>query len=198
MKKGQFYQGEPVTIVVHEKETPGVPGKLRKLNGDKAIYTFLTAWAGWLRNPTGVDASSMRQAFLKASAHWPATFVFIPLDSEAEKTILVRQVQTMEDYRQKELDYAAGGWQTCCILARSRTVLGTSGGGSETTDAIEDLLAQVNYAATSEYKISKKEGAKKRKPNRMTTDLLRFYDSVIWADALEVMNKVTTVYSRCV
>jgi hypothetical protein len=51
-----------------------------------------------------------------------------------ERAIYVRQMNILEKFRTDEESHGAGGWQTCCLVAKARQLAqATQGGESEGT-----------------------------------------------------------------
>ncbi len=61
--------------------------------------------------------------------------------------------RTLQDLRRTEERFAPGGWQVCCLLAQARLFTRTTNADANAAAAVEALLAGVQFAATSGYKI---------------------------------------------
>ncbi len=163
-----FRLARPVGVAVFSTDNPGPPGSWRKISLDKQVYAFLLAWAKWEKTPaTDPARQAMLAKFRLAARHCPMDFYYFEVLPDVEKQVFRATVQLMESIRSKEEEFGTGGWQMCCLLQKARLLQRASGQG-ESPEAVDALLAGVDFAKTSDYQVGRKT----------TADALKVYDRI--------------------
>ena len=129
---------ELVIVAVFDSDPMPSWGGWRKLSMDRDIYGFILAWARCLRTTEMSVATEMcvaqaKTVYWEAARHIPITVVLFQAGPDLEGRLFAKGFQVLEDYRKKEEEYAATGWQVCSMMAAVRDMRKTESGDASVT-----------------------------------------------------------------
>ncbi len=114
-------------------------------------------------------------------------FFLFATSPDLEQHIFVKAFQLMENARKKEEEFAVGGWQTCCMLHRARTLQKAAGVG-ESPEAVDALLEGVEFARSSDFQVAKKS----------TAEALKVYDRVTAGNLQDILARARVRFPKSV
>ena len=186
-----FQQDKPVVVAVTDATQAPAKGTMRKISMDKPIFAFLLTWKFWQKMPQTDHVKQTREKalalFRRQALHWPMDFVYFEPCPSLDQDIFKASFQIMEDTRREEEHFAPSGWQVCCLFAQAR-LMKKAESGDASAKGVEDLLKDINFAKSSDYKI--KAGSK------VVEQGLRVYDRFTDAGVEELVREGASVFGR--
>ena len=190
--------------------------KFTKLGMDLPLFAFIRAWHRIIGMYTttavgmqkighkqgnaddkAVKLWKLHEVFKKAALHCPVDFYMFEPGPEMNKKLFVKSLSLNEELTTRQETLGAGGWRMVCLVAHARDLQKTTL-GDDSPEAVDQLLQDVDWASSSDFKVikqqdsgtsSSKDATSKNRGSKMTEDVLLVHDRMSKADVVPILEQ---------
>ena len=139
----------------------------------------------------------LHEGFKKAALHCPVDFYMFEPGPEMNKKLFVKSLSLNEELTTRQETLGAGGWRMVCLVAHARDLQKTTL-GDDSPEAVDQLLQDVDWASSSDFKVikqqdsgtsSSKDATSKNRGSKMTEDVLLVHDRMSKADVVPILEQ---------